>query len=136
MLQKRILCHCSQAPQLLFFIVGYESSSAPLGDRLLTKNQPGFGSVIAPLICQALLAQGVPWYKFYLGTLVGSALNFAFLAVTFRPTAAEFRREKRQADLEFQPSLSLSPTSTVQAGGAIASKIKAPSSTLPVYLIS
>ncbi|KAJ3551039.1 hypothetical protein NMY22_g41 [Coprinellus aureogranulatus] len=86
----------------------------------------GFGSVIAPLICQALLARGVPWYKFYLGTLVGSALNFAFLAVTFRATPAEFAREKGQADLELQQSLSPSPTSTVQAGEAITSTAKAP----------
>ncbi|KAJ3551037.1 hypothetical protein NMY22_g38 [Coprinellus aureogranulatus] len=86
----------------------------------------GLGSVVAPLVCQALMAQDVSWYKFYLGTLIGSGLNFIFLALAFRPTHTEFSGEKRNADRELHRSLSLSPTSTIHDGEAMVNKTKAP----------
>ena len=79
------------------------------------------------------MARDVPWHKFYLGTLVGSALNVAFLSLTFRPTPAEFAREKRDADRELYRSLSLSPTSTIHEGEALPSKAKAPNSEWAVF---
>lgn len=70
----------------------------------------GFGAAVSPLVCQAILAQGVPYYKFYWGTMVGSALNVALLSISFRPTTTEFARERR--DAERQHSGTFSPTST------------------------
>lgn len=53
----------------------------------------GFGGVISPLICQTLVTAGVPWFQFYLGSLVLSAFNTGFLALTFRPTIREWIKE-------------------------------------------
>jgi hypothetical protein len=80
------------------------------------------------------MAQDVPWHKFYLGTLIGSALNVAFLSLAFRPTPTEFAREKRHADRALHRSLSLSPTSTIHEGEVVGpSKAKAPNSEWLVF---
>jgi len=39
----------------------------------------------------------VPWYRFYYGSLVLSALNIVFLVTTFKPTSGEIFRERQQA---------------------------------------
>lgn len=57
----------------------------------------GFGSVVSPLTCQAIIARGVPWPKFYFGSLVVSATNIAFLLYAFRPTLKEFATERQDA---------------------------------------
>ncbi|TFK41367.1 major facilitator superfamily domain-containing protein [Crucibulum laeve] len=54
-----------------------------------------FGGVASPLVCQAIIATGVPWFKFYYGSLVLSAINVVFLVITFRPTIGEFTKERQ-----------------------------------------
>jgi hypothetical protein len=49
------------------------------------------------LVCQALIAKGVPWLQFYFGSLVLSAINTTFLVVTFKPAATEFLRDREYA---------------------------------------
>ncbi|KAF5356364.1 hypothetical protein D9756_004239 [Leucocoprinus leucothites] len=56
-----------------------------------------FGGVISPLICQTLVAAGVPWKHFYYGSLVLSAFNTGLLSLTFRPTTTEWIRECNRA---------------------------------------
>lgn len=57
----------------------------------------GFGSVISPIVCQSIIATGVPWYRFYYGSLVMSGLNVVFLTITFNPTASESFRDRQKA---------------------------------------
>lgn len=57
----------------------------------------GLGSVISPLVCQSIIATGVPWYHFYYGSLVLSVSNIAFLYITFKPTFGERDREHQKA---------------------------------------
>lgn len=54
----------------------------------------GFGGMVSPLISQTLIAAGVPWRHFYLGSLVLSASNIAFLVLTHRPTSNEYLRDR------------------------------------------
>ncbi|KAF8640884.1 hypothetical protein AX17_000532 [Amanita inopinata Kibby_2008] len=56
-----------------------------------------FGGVASPLVCQAIIARGVPWSHFYFGSLVVSGLNFGFLLLTFWPTPNELSQERREA---------------------------------------
>ncbi|KDR84783.1 hypothetical protein GALMADRAFT_131573 [Galerina marginata CBS 339.88] len=58
-----------------------------------------FGAVASPLVCQTIVASGVPWSKFYYGSLVLSVVNTTFLALTFKPTATEFIRDRQGATL-------------------------------------
>ncbi|KAF9557866.1 MFS general substrate transporter [Agrocybe pediades] len=58
------------------------------------------GSVVSPLVCQTIIATGVPWYRFYYGSLVLSGINILFLAVSFRPTEKEMALERRQDSAE------------------------------------
>ncbi|KAF5337200.1 hypothetical protein D9611_003174 [Ephemerocybe angulata] len=81
-----------------------------------------FGAVVAPLVCQALMAKGVPWYQFYLGSLVAAALNIIFFTIAFRPTDAEFGFEKIERDTVKSPPLSA--TSTIVEGEPF--KVEAP----------
>ena len=55
------------------------------------------GAVASPLVCQAIMARGVPWFQFYFGSLVLSAINVTFLVLTFKPTASEFLRDRENA---------------------------------------
>ncbi|EIW86532.1 MFS general substrate transporter [Coniophora puteana RWD-64-598 SS2] len=55
------------------------------------------GSFLAPLVCQTIMATGVPWRHFYLGSLVLSGINIAFLIWAFRPTVNEFEADKKAA---------------------------------------
>lgn len=64
---------------------------------LISKFSLGFGGVVAPLVCQTAISRGFSWDKFYLGSLILSGLNTAFLALTFRPTVREFLRDRRVA---------------------------------------
>jgi len=57
----------------------------------------GFGGVISPLICQTLVAAGVPWKQFYFGTLVLSGFNTGLLSLTFKPTKKEWKGERDQS---------------------------------------
>jgi hypothetical protein len=92
---------------------------APLLPALLNKCFLGLGSVISPLVCQSIIATGVPWYRFYYGSLLLSALNVVFLYITFKPTLGERDREHQEALNEsrqyFQRSGFSSPTSEFPA---------------------
>jgi hypothetical protein len=57
----------------------------------------GLGSVISPLVCQSIIATGVPWYRFYYGSLLLSFFNVVFLYITFKPTFGERDREHQKA---------------------------------------
>ncbi|KAF4605454.1 hypothetical protein EYR40_004238 [Pleurotus pulmonarius] len=73
----------------------YSSYSRPsLGYAYATWS---FGGAISPLICQTIIAKGVPWNHFYYGSLVLSGFNTCFLAYTFRPTLKEFADDRETA---------------------------------------
>uniref|UniRef100_A0A8H7Y8V3 Major facilitator superfamily (MFS) profile domain-containing protein n=1 Tax=Psilocybe cubensis TaxID=181762 RepID=A0A8H7Y8V3_PSICU len=55
------------------------------------------GSVASPLLCQSLIAVNVPWFNFYLGSLVLSAVNVVFLVTTFKPTLREHLHDRQNA---------------------------------------
>jgi hypothetical protein len=55
----------------------------------------GIGGFISPFVCQAVMASGIPWTRFYLGSLVVSATNLIFITFSFRSTQAEFDADKR-----------------------------------------
>src|SRR6188768_3306260 len=57
----------------------------------------GLGGAISPIVCQAVLSMGVPWFRFYFGSLVLSGLNIAFLTLTFRPTVREYTQDRENA---------------------------------------
>jgi hypothetical protein len=57
----------------------------------------GLGAFVAPFVCQAVIAAGCPWSRFYLGSLVISGINLAYLVYSFYPTQTEFDAEKRNA---------------------------------------
>lgn len=76
----------------------------------------GFGSVASPLVCQSIIATGVPWFHFYLGSLVLSALNVIFLAVTFKPSSAEFAKEHQVALDEARARVTASCSAADDAG--------------------
>ncbi|KLO20535.1 MFS general substrate transporter [Schizopora paradoxa] len=52
------------------------------------------GAFSAPFVCQTLLARGIHFQHFYLGSLVLSALNTTFISFVFRPTLAERSKEQ------------------------------------------
>ena len=62
-----------------------------------TSTVTGLGSVISPLVCQSVIATGVPWYRFYYGSLLLSVFNIVFLYITFKPTYRERDREHQKA---------------------------------------
>ncbi|KAH9947661.1 MFS general substrate transporter [Amylocystis lapponica] len=53
------------------------------------------GAFCAPLVCQSVIATGIPWAHFYLGSLVVSALNTSLIVFAFRPAVNELQRESR-----------------------------------------
>jgi len=55
------------------------------------------GSFSAPLVCQTLLAKGIPWRNFYLGSLVLSAIALSLILFNFRPTHKEFLADRKAA---------------------------------------
>ncbi|KZS93282.1 MFS general substrate transporter [Sistotremastrum niveocremeum HHB9708] len=57
----------------------------------------GIGACISPIVCQTLVAKGVPWPNFYLGSIVVGVLNVIFLGTVFRVTGPELERDKRAA---------------------------------------
>lgn len=65
----------------------------------------GLGSVISPLVCQSIIATGVPWYRFYYGSLLLSVSNVVFLYITFKPTYGERDREHQKALNESRQNL-------------------------------
>src|ERR1700722_199936 len=69
------------------------------------ESDSGLGGFASPLVCQTLIAKGVPWPHFYSGSLVVSTLNIFFIIYAFRPTQAEFESDRRTA-LELVNSLS------------------------------
>ena len=59
----------------------------------LLNRQVAIGAFAAPFVCQTLLARGIPWSHFYLGSLVLSAINTTLLALAFRPTRTDLSEE-------------------------------------------
>ncbi|KAG1757872.1 major facilitator superfamily domain-containing protein, partial [Suillus lakei] len=55
------------------------------------------GSFSAPLVCQTLMAKGIPWKHFYLGSLVISAIALSLTIFSFRPTRNEFLADRKAA---------------------------------------
>ncbi|KAG2080681.1 major facilitator superfamily domain-containing protein, partial [Suillus cothurnatus] len=55
------------------------------------------GSFSAPLVCQTLMAEGVIWKHFYLGSLVISAIALSLTIFSFRPTRNEFLADRKAA---------------------------------------
>lgn len=49
---------------------------------------------MAPLVCQSLIAKGVPWFHFYYGSIVLSAINLGILGLAFFPTHTELQEEQ------------------------------------------
>ncbi|EGO03178.1 hypothetical protein SERLA73DRAFT_101296 [Serpula lacrymans var. lacrymans S7.3] len=84
------------------------------------------GSFASPLVCQTIIAKGVPWQNFYLGSLVLSAINTSFIAYSFRPTHNEYLAE-RKAALESQKPASATPVNQCQLSSATC-----PAATVPV----
>ena len=81
----------------------------------------------SPLVCQTIIAMGIPWSHFYLGSLVLSAFNVAFLVITFRPTTTEFLSDRenvinrltknQDAYMEAMPPISKSDSDAVGMNG-------------------
>ena len=57
----------------------------------------GVGAFAAPLVCQTLIAKGIPWQNFYFGSIVPVMLNTVFLIYTFKPTRQEFEDDRQFA---------------------------------------
>ncbi|KAG1784259.1 major facilitator superfamily domain-containing protein [Suillus placidus] len=55
------------------------------------------GSFSAPLVCQTLMAEGIAWKHFYLGSLVISAIALSLTIFSFRPTRHEFLADRKAA---------------------------------------
>lgn len=55
------------------------------------------GSFSAPLVCQTLMAEGIPWKHFYLGSLVISVIALSLTIFSFRPTRHEFLADRNAA---------------------------------------
>ncbi|KAJ8702917.1 hypothetical protein PTI98_001589 [Pleurotus ostreatus] len=90
-----------------------------------------FGGAISPLICQTIVAKGVPWNHFYYGSLVLSAFNTCFLAYSFRPTLKEFADDRQTAlgsisDSEVKQSQSSLPSISRQTSGIVSDKAASP----------
>ncbi|KAG6839881.1 hypothetical protein C0991_010846 [Blastosporella zonata] len=67
------------------------------------------GGVISPIVCQAIIARGVPWPHFYFGSLVLSGINCILLYLAFKPTNRETMGEWHEAVAETTKVLA-SPT--------------------------
>ncbi|KIJ68723.1 hypothetical protein HYDPIDRAFT_81703 [Hydnomerulius pinastri MD-312] len=55
------------------------------------------GSFVSPFVCQSLVAKGVHWSHFYLGSLVLSGINTSLIVYSFRPTAREVSNDRKLA---------------------------------------
>ncbi|KAF9535544.1 major facilitator superfamily domain-containing protein [Crepidotus variabilis] len=72
-----------------------------------------FGGVVSPIVCQALIAIGIPYYQFYFGSLVLSGFNIAFLVATYMPTPREFATDRESTITAVaKHKVCLTPTST------------------------
>ncbi|OCH96576.1 MFS general substrate transporter [Obba rivulosa] len=73
------------------------------------------GSFAAPLVCQSIIAVGVPWARFYCGSLVLSAINTSVIVFAFRPTPHESAAEVSLALQMIRPS---QPGASLRSGAA------------------
>lgn len=113
----------SKATLNAYFVSGYKQSvgfafglwsklSPPLEGRVWPLF-PGFGGVVSPIVCQALIAIGIPYYQFYFGSLVLSGFNIAFLVATYMPTPREFATDRESTITAVaKHKVCLTPTST------------------------
>ncbi len=75
--------------------------------------RPALGAFAAPFVCQTLLAKGIHWQHFYLGSLVLSALNTTFVSFVFRPTLTERTEERDNVPMDDGAEDKQVPTSPV-----------------------
>lgn len=73
------------------------------------------GSFSAPLVCQTLMAEGILWKHFYLGSLVISAIALSLTIFSFRPTRNEFLTDRKAAldAIQITPSAHSPGTDTI-----------------------
>ncbi|KAG2160040.1 major facilitator superfamily domain-containing protein [Suillus bovinus] len=73
------------------------------------------GSFSAPLVCQTLMAEGISWKHFYLGSLVISAIALSLTIFSFRPTRDEFLADRKVAldTMQISPSAHIPGTETM-----------------------
>ncbi|KAG1787716.1 major facilitator superfamily domain-containing protein, partial [Suillus variegatus] len=92
------------------------------------------GSFSAPLVCQTLMAKGIPWKHFYLGSLVISAVALSLIIFSFRPTRNEFLADCKVAldAMKITPSAN-SPRTDTTIQPSHAEKVR-DSSTRPLFL--
>ncbi|PAV21897.1 MFS general substrate transporter [Pyrrhoderma noxium] len=72
------------------------SPKRPLGQMYACN---AIGAFVAPFVCQTLLARGIPWAHFYLGSLSLSIINTTLLALSFRPTRKDYLAEDSEGSL-------------------------------------
>lgn len=73
------------------------------------------GSFSAPLVCQTLMAEGILWKHFYLGSLVISAIALSLTIFSFRPTRNEFLADRKAAldAIQIMPSAHIPGSDTM-----------------------
>ncbi|KAF8078369.1 major facilitator superfamily domain-containing protein [Lyophyllum atratum] len=64
------------------------------------------GAGLSPLACQTIISSGIPWARFYFGSLVLSGINTVLLFFAFKPTASENSAEVEEATVEMSQTLS------------------------------
>lgn len=75
------------------------------------------GAFVAPFVCQTLLAKGIPWTHFYLGSLVLSCINTTFLILAFRPTRKDYEDEGIDRSPYIPTSIESSPLNPEDVDG-------------------
>lgn len=63
------------------------------------------------------MAIGIPWFKFYYGSLILSGLNVLFLVSTFKTTPLEFARDRQSALAVSNEGSSVSSTPVKEKAG-------------------
>ncbi|KAG5648169.1 hypothetical protein DXG03_006124 [Asterophora parasitica] len=66
----------------------------------------GLGGVLSPIVAQTVVSSGIPWPRFYFGSLVLSVINAAGLSLAFKPTARENAAEWRETSIEMSKRMS------------------------------
>ncbi|KAF9525201.1 major facilitator superfamily domain-containing protein [Crepidotus variabilis] len=90
-----------------------------------------FGGVVSPIVCQALMAKGIPYYQFYFGSLVLSGFNIALLVATYIPTPQEFAKDRKAAiTASAKQELWPIPTSAIHPPLSIKPEVKGKSQAL------
>ncbi|KAH6917511.1 major facilitator superfamily domain-containing protein [Coprinopsis sp. MPI-PUGE-AT-0042] len=73
-----------------------------------------FGTVVSPLVCQAVLSKGIPWPYFYFGSLIFAFVKFLLATIAFAPTPSELEDERRKSSCSSPPSSATSTPTDVK----------------------